>query len=91
MLAICVAEGIPAPNVTFENNSTPLDDYNPPDYDVTVTHVNNTTTRTEVFIGDPNIVYYVYYFRCVANSSVPDFKYRIYDDLTMYVNPEHYR
>ncbi|XP_070207312.1 uncharacterized protein [Littorina saxatilis] len=66
--ATCTAEGNPAPNVTFSTKSYPLDDASPGDYDVTMTQLDESTTRADIIVINPDVASSMYSFECNARN-----------------------
>ena len=82
--------GTPGPNVTFATDYTPLDDISPDNYELTVTRLNLTTTRAEVFIADPDVARMVETFQCSAKNVQSDFGGYPEDYYVMFVNSGFY-
>ncbi|XP_070207314.1 uncharacterized protein [Littorina saxatilis] len=63
--ASCIAEGHPAPNVTFDSWSLGRSE----DYDVTMTQLDESRTRADIIVINPDVASTLYSLSCRASNA----------------------
>ena len=84
-----MAEGIPAPNVTFDDHYNDLSDVGADHYDVTVTHIDVTKTRADLFIENLAKASLITELDCTATNVVgADYSSIFHIARVMYLDPD---